>query len=154
MNSGYYTLQIYPRVCVNMFRVKPRVTLGLLFFTVLIQNSDKQWKVLSGCLEKVALGIPSGHQTFPRGCAPRESLMTLGNSLGQLFPDNHRGLSTVYTKLYRTKFNIARIARYRPENISFVVNVSSCFIRICHYYYCHYCYYHYCHYYYCHYCHY
>ena len=32
-------------------------------------------KVLSGCLEKVALG----------------------NSLGQLFPDNHCGLSTVYT---------------------------------------------------------
>ena len=75
MNSGYYTLQIYPRVYMNMFRVKPRATLGLIFFTVLIQNSDKQWKVLSGCLEKVALG----------------------NSLGQLFPDNHCGLSTVYT---------------------------------------------------------
>ena len=29
VNSGYYTLQIYPRVYVNMFRVKPRATLGL-----------------------------------------------------------------------------------------------------------------------------
>ena len=76
VNSGYYTLRIYAKVYVNMFRVKPRATLGLIFFTVLIQNSDKQWKVLSGCLEKVALG----------------------NSLGQLFPDNHCGLSTVYTK--------------------------------------------------------
>ena len=61
-----------------MFRVKPRATLGLIFFTVLIQNSDKQWKVLSGCLKKLPSGIPSGHQTFPRGCAPPESMMTLG----------------------------------------------------------------------------
>ena len=99
VNSGYYTLQIYPRVYVNMFRVKPRVTLGLIFFTVLIQNSDKQWQVLSGCLKKLPSGIPSGHQTFPRGCAPRESLMTLENSLGQLFPNNHSGHSTVYTRV-------------------------------------------------------
>ena len=79
MNSGYYTLQIYPRAFVNMFRVKPRATLGLIFFTLLIQNSDKQWRVLTGCLKKLPLGIPSSHQTFPRGCAPRESLITLGN---------------------------------------------------------------------------
>ena len=58
VNSGYYTLQIYPRVYVNMFRVKPRATLGLIFFTVLIENSDKQWKVLSGCLKKLPSGIP------------------------------------------------------------------------------------------------
>ena len=38
--------------------------------------------------EKFALGIPSGHQTI---------LRTLGNSLGQIFPDNHCGLSTIYT---------------------------------------------------------
>ena len=82
-----------------MFRVKPRANLGLIFFTVLIQNSEKQWKVLSGCLKNLPSGIPSGHQTFPRGCAPRESLMTLGNSLGQIFPDNHCGLSTVYTRV-------------------------------------------------------
>ena len=86
VNSGYYTLQIYPRVYVNMFRVKLRATLGLIFFTDLIKNSDKQWKVLSGCLKKLPSGIPSGHHT-------------LGSSLGQLFPDNHCGLSTVYTIL-------------------------------------------------------
>ena len=82
-----------------MFRVKLRANLGLIFFTVLIQKSEKQWKVLSGCLKNLPSGIPSGHQTFPRGCAPRESLMTLGNSLGQIFTDNHCGLSTVYTRV-------------------------------------------------------
>ena len=133
-----------------MFRVKPRATLGLIFFTVLIhkseekngkssmvvrhifprgcapgeslmtlgnslghifpdnhcglftvliQNSEKQWKVFSGCLKNLPSGTPSGHQTIPRGCAPRKSLMTLGNSLGQIFPENHCGLSTVYTTL-------------------------------------------------------
>ena len=70
VNSGYYTLQIYPRVYVNMFRVKPRATLGLIFFTVLIQNSDKQWKVLSGCLEKVALRNSLGSSDFPSGLRP------------------------------------------------------------------------------------
>ena len=29
-----------------MFRVKPRATLGVIFFTVLIQKSEKQWKVV------------------------------------------------------------------------------------------------------------
>ena len=41
--------------------------------------------------------ISSSHQTFARVCAPWESLRTLGNSLWQIFPDNHCGLSTVYT---------------------------------------------------------
>ena len=40
-----------------------------------------------------------GNQTFPWGCAPWESLMTPGNSLGQIFPDNHCGLSTAYTSV-------------------------------------------------------
>ena len=70
-------------------------SLGLIIFTVLIRKSEKQWKVLRDCLKNLPTGIPSGHQTFPRGCAPRESLMTLGNSLGQIFPDNPYGLSTV-----------------------------------------------------------
>ena len=70
VNSGYYTLQISPRVYVNMFRVKHRATLGLIFFTVLIQNSYKQWKVLSGCLEKVALGNFLGSSDFPSGLRP------------------------------------------------------------------------------------
>ena len=39
-------------------------------------------------------GGPSGNQTFPQGCAPRESLISLGTSLGQIFPDNC-GFSTV-----------------------------------------------------------
>ena len=78
-------------------RAKPRANLGLTFFTVLIQKSEKQWKVLSGCLKNLPLGIPLGYQTFPRGCAPQESLMTLWNSLGQNFPDNDCGLSAVYT---------------------------------------------------------
>ena len=78
-----------------MFRVNPRVTLGLVFFTVLIQKSEKQWKVLRDCLENLPTGIPSSHQTFPRGCTPRESLISLGTSLGQIFPDNSCGFSTV-----------------------------------------------------------
>ena len=92
----------YPKVYRNMFRVKPRATLSLIIFTVLIQKSEKQWKILSGCLKNLPSGIPLGHQTFPRCCAPRESLMTLGNALGQIFPDNHCGLSTVYTTLHCT----------------------------------------------------
>ncbi len=102
MNSGYYTLQIYPRVYVNMFRVKPRATLGLIFFTVLIQNSDKQWKVLSGCLEKVALG----------------------NSLGQLFPDNHCGLSTVYTTVNHGTFSYVDL-RFGESPVALVIFPSS-----------------------------
>ena len=78
-------------------RAKPRATLGHTFFTVLIQKSEKQWKVLSGCLKNLPLGISLGYQTFPRGCALQKSLMTLWNSLGQIFPDNNCGLSAVYT---------------------------------------------------------
>ena len=48
-----------------MFRVKPRATLGLIFFTVLIQKSEKQRKVFSGCLKNLPSGIPSGHVLFP-----------------------------------------------------------------------------------------
>ena len=54
----------------NMFRVKPRATLGLIFFTVLIHNSDKQWKVLSDCLEKVALRNSLRSSDFPSGLRP------------------------------------------------------------------------------------
>ena len=72
-----------------MFRVKPRATLGVIFFTVLIQKSEKQLKVLSGCLKNLPSGIPWGLHTFPWGCGSRESLITLGNSLEQIFLDNH-----------------------------------------------------------------
>ena len=57
------------RICIEFTY---RATLGLLFVTVLIQKSDKQWKVFSGCLQNLPTKIPSGHQTFPLGCAPRE----------------------------------------------------------------------------------
>ena len=72
-------------------------SLGLIIFTVLVRKSEKQWKVLRDCLKNLPTGVPSGHQTFPRECAPREGLMTLANSLGQIFPDNPYRLSTVCT---------------------------------------------------------
>ena len=53
-----YHCQTYPEVYRNMFRFKPRVTLGLIFFTVLTQKSEKQWKVLSSCLKNLPSGIP------------------------------------------------------------------------------------------------
>ena len=55
-----YLGQIYPRVFQNLFIVNPRATLGLTIFTVVIQKSDKQWKVLSGCLKNLSTTIPSG----------------------------------------------------------------------------------------------
>ena len=39
-----------------------------------------------------------GNQTLPRGYAPRESQVSLGTSLGKLFPDNSCGFSTVCPK--------------------------------------------------------
>ena len=47
----------------NTFRVKPRAILGLIFFTALIQKSEEEGKVLSGCLKNWPLGTPLGHQT-------------------------------------------------------------------------------------------
>ena len=89
-----------------MFRVKPRVPLGPIFFTDLFQKSDKQWKVLSGCLRNLPMPIPLGHQTIPQGC-PKESFKTLRNSLVQISSDNHYGLSTVCTKgISALKLNI------------------------------------------------
>ena len=53
---SHYTDLPYPtrptlKVYRDMFRVNRRVTLGLIFFTVLIQKSDKQLKVLHGFLK-------------------------------------------------------------------------------------------------------
>ena len=50
--------RLNPSVYRNMFRVKPMVTQGLIFFTVLIQKSEKQWKVLNGCLKNLHTRIP------------------------------------------------------------------------------------------------
>ena len=41
------------------------------------------------------MGGPSGNQTFPRVCAPRDSLISLRTSLGQIFPASSCGFSTV-----------------------------------------------------------
>ena len=57
-----------------MFSANPRVSMGLIIFTVLIRKYEKQWKVLRDCLQNLPMGLPSGHQTFPRGAA--------GNPLG------------------------------------------------------------------------
>ena len=68
-----------------MFRVKPRATLGLIFFTVLIQKYEKQWKVLSGCLKNLPTRIPAGQRPsgksddprkFPRANISRQPLQT------------------------------------------------------------------------------
>ena len=54
-------------------------------------------KCLQDCLQILPTGGTSGSQIFPQCCAPRESLITLGTSLGQIFPDNPFGLFTVCT---------------------------------------------------------
>ena len=54
---------------------------------------------LRDCQKNLLTEVHSGHQTFPRGSATRESLMTLWNALGQIFLDNPFGLSTVYTAI-------------------------------------------------------
>ena len=45
-------------------------------------------------------GGPSGYQTLPQGCTPRESLISLGASLGHIFPDNSCSFSTVCPKAW------------------------------------------------------
>ena len=67
-----------------MFRFKPRATLGLIFFTVLIQKSEKQWKVLSGCLKNLPSGIPEG-----------KFFQTTTADFPLFIPDNLYRLSTV-----------------------------------------------------------
>ena len=71
-----------------MFSVNPRVNLGRIIFTVLIQKSEKQGKVLRVCLENLLAEGPSGNQTFRLGCDPQESLIILETSVGKNFPDN------------------------------------------------------------------
>ena len=59
---------------------------------------------------------------IPRGCAPRESLITLGNSLEQIFPDNPYRLSTVCTTLQCTQYQRQSQNRTKTQ---FIVNVYS-----------------------------
>ena len=59
-----------------MFNLNPGASLGVIIFTVLIRESEKQRKVLRDCLKNLPTEIPAGQQTVPRYCATRESLMT------------------------------------------------------------------------------
>ena len=97
--------QVKPKAATSLLTVLDQFSgcffcpnLGLIIFTVLIKKSEKQWKVLRDCLKNLRTGVPLGYQTLPWGCAPRESLMTLGKSLRQIFPDNPYRLSTVCTR--------------------------------------------------------
>ena len=45
---------------------------------------DKQWKAAGVFWINLPWGGPEGNQTFPRGAAPRESLITQGTSRGQI----------------------------------------------------------------------
>ena len=74
--------QTYPKIYRNMFRAQPRATLGLIFFTVLIQKSAKIVESPLWLSEKFALG----------------------NSLGQIFPGFHCGHSIVYTSVHGTVY--------------------------------------------------
>ena len=80
------TLSDYHAGTHNMFRQLKRDTFSSVF-----EASGKP-KELSG---NFPMGGPSGNQTFHWGCAPRESLISLGTSLGQIFPDNSCRFSTV-----------------------------------------------------------
>ena len=82
-----------------MFRVNPRVTVGLIFFTNVIQKFEKQWKLLGHCLEYLPMEGPSGNQTFLWGCGPQEGLTTLGLPRENV-SDNLFGLSIVCTIHY------------------------------------------------------
>ena len=80
-----------------MFCVNPRANLGRIIFTIFYNpKSVKQWKVPRVCLENLPTGGPSGNQTILWGCAPQESLITLGTSQGQSFPENLLGLSNAF----------------------------------------------------------
>ena len=54
----------------NMLRVKPRANLGLIFFTVLIQKSEKTVESPEWLSEKFALGNSQGSSDFPSGLRP------------------------------------------------------------------------------------
>ena len=53
-----------------MFRVKPSVTLGLIFFTVLIQKPEKTVESPHWLSEKFALGNSLGSPDLPSGLRP------------------------------------------------------------------------------------
>ena len=74
-------------------------SVGLIIFAVLIRKFGKLWKVVRDCLKNWPREFPWVIRLSLGGYVLRESPMTLGNSLGQIFPDNPYGLSTVCTRL-------------------------------------------------------
>ena len=60
---------------------------GILVFRVLVQAWYKQCsgKSVGVVWKNLPYGMPKSHQVFPRGGAPRESLMTKVKSSGQIF---------------------------------------------------------------------
>ena len=78
---------------------------GRILSFVKAQSLTNSGKSL-GIVWKFATGGPLGNQTFPLGCAPQESLITRGTSLGQICLDNPFGLCIVCPKLlvYSSEF--------------------------------------------------
>ena len=99
-----------------MFRVNPKATLGHLIFTSIIQKSEEQGKVLK-VFWKFAHGRPAGNQTLLDGCAPWESLITLGTTLGQTISRQPFGLSTVCTRLENSEVQTAGLAGLKSKKI-------------------------------------
>ena len=131
MKSGFNTVRVRASSTGICSVLTLRASLGLIIFTVLIQKSEKQWKVLRDCLKNLPTGVPLGHQTFPCGCAPREILMTLGNSLGLIFPDNPYKLSTVCSTL--TELQLCKCFLFRSQasldidgNLWLLTNIYVC----------------------------
>ena len=63
--------------------------------TIILQLWDKQWKVRSSCLEKIALGNSRGSSDFPKGRSPEGKSDDPREFLRANLSDNHAGLSTV-----------------------------------------------------------
>ena len=103
--SGFNTVRL-EQVQTDCFSGQAHgATLGRILFGFWSQKSDNQWKVLRGCLTNLPTGGISGNQTFPRGCAPRECLITLRTSLRQIFQDNPVRLFTVCTTFWFRYFD-------------------------------------------------
>ena len=128
VKSGFPTLQIYPRVYWNMFIVKPG---GKSVPYILHCFNPKVWQTVESplCLSEK---FPSDHQTFPWGCAPREILVTLGNSLWQIFPDNYYILSTVCTIVSISFYSAGIPLQFISEKFNFsqTAFIHKCCINI------------------------
>ena len=62
--------QTYPKVYRDMFKVKPRVTLGLILFTALVQKSKKTVESPKWLSENISLRVSLGSSVFPSGRRP------------------------------------------------------------------------------------